>query len=67
MRERCFLLEGGLEKDGGGSLFFWNVKEGAGEEERGQGAREEERGQETPVREGGREGGGQAAYCISSL
>ena len=57
-RERWFLLEGRLQ-------FLWNVKEGAGEEERGQGAGKEERGQETPVREGGREGdGGQAAYCI---
>ena len=54
MRERCFLLEGGLEKDGGGSLFFRNVKE-------------EERGRETLVRGGRTEGeGGQAANFISS-
>ena len=33
-RERWFLLEGRLEKDGGGLQFFWNVKERAGEEER---------------------------------
>ena len=34
VRERVFLLEGRMEKDGDGSRFFWNSQEGAGEEER---------------------------------